>query len=61
MILPICIVLIGGAGADLGDLGRVLDRLAQPLELVDDRVHGLVDAALHWFAFAPAVMFFRPS
>ena len=33
-------------GADLGDLGRVLDLLGLPLDLLDHLGHGLLDAAL---------------
>ena len=46
IILPISVVLVGGAGADLGDLLRALDGLAHSGELFDDAFDGLVDAAL---------------
>ena len=40
------LVLVGGAGADLGDLGRRGDLLGHLLELGDDGLDGLVDTAL---------------
>ena len=38
-------VLVGGAGADLGDLGRRLDVLGHVLEFIDDALDGLLNAA----------------
>jgi hypothetical protein len=34
-------ILVGGAGAHLGDLAAALDRDAHPLELADDGLDGL--------------------
>ena len=39
-------VVIGGDGAHLGDLGLVLGGRGNLMELLDDHVHGLVDAPL---------------
>ena len=45
MILPIGLVVVGGDGADLGD-HLALDFSCGLLELADDRLDGLLDAAL---------------
>ena len=46
MMLPIGLVVVGGDGGDLGDLLLVLGRLGHLLQLVDDRLDRLLDAAL---------------
>ena len=40
------LLAVGSHGADLGDLGRVLDLLGPLLDLLDHLGHGLLDAAL---------------
>jgi len=55
------LILVGRAGADLGDFPGRFDLLGGLAELLDDRGDGLVDAALDLVGLAPAVMFFRPS
>ena len=47
------LVIIGGDGADLGDLLLVLGRLAHLLEFCHDHVNGLVDSALDVHRIAP--------
>jgi len=59
--LPDLLILVGGAGADLGDLLRGIDLLRSLPQLLHDRRDGLVDAALDLVGVAPAVMFLRPS
>ena len=48
-------------GGDVGDVVGRLDRLAEALDLFDNRVDALLDAALETLRAAPAVTFFRPS
>ena len=46
MMLPMSVVAVGGDGADLGDLLLVGDGLRDLLQVLDDGLDGLVDAAL---------------